>query len=216
MPTRALFAACCLALLFSSYGIAADVDVPVPALHDGGLAGGVPAGGVVADGVLADGGLAAGALAAPQAVAQGYGAYAPYQAYGYAPYAAGGYGYLPFAAGIYGDSLYSGQAGGWQPGGYQGRVGSPYYYSASGYGGSGYGGSGYAGYGGYGGQGGYAAPIMASPYAAYGGGLYDDHFGPGFYRNSEYGHYRFPYYSYRRPWYFPGPASYNRDTNLPW
>jgi len=42
------------------------------------------------------------------------------------------------------------------------------------------------------------------------------HFGPGYYRSGEYGHFRFPYYSYRRPWYHPGFAGYNRDTNLPW
>lgn len=68
----------------------------------------------------------------------------------------------------------------WQPGGYENRIGSPYYYSAPG----------------------------ADPYTY--------HFGPGFYRSGEYGHYRFPYYSYRRPWYYPGQPVYNRDTNLPW
>lgn len=49
-----------------------------------------------------------------------------------------------------------------------------------------------------------------------GGDPYQYHFGPGYYRSSEYGHFRFPYYSYRRPWYHPGFAGYNRDTNLPW
>ncbi len=38
----------------------------------------------------------------------------------------------------------------------------------------------------------------------------------GFHRHSDHAHYRFPYYSYRRPWYHPGHASYNRDTNYPW
>lgn len=99
------------------------------------------------------------------------------------------------------------------------------------------GGGGYApGYGGYGYNAGYgygaAAPVYGAPgyagvsfYGAgngagigggYGGDPYYNHFGPGVYRNSDAGHYRFPYYSYRRPWYYPGHPSYNRDTNLPW
>ena len=48
------------------------------------------------------------------------------------------------------------------------------------------------------------------------GDPYQDHFGPGFHRHSLYGHYRYPYYNYRAPWYFPGRAVYNRDTNLAW
>lgn len=48
------------------------------------------------------------------------------------------------------------------------------------------------------------------------GNPYYDHFGPGFQRHSLHGHYRFPYYNYRAPWYYPGRAVYNRDTNLPW
>jgi Fur family ferric uptake transcriptional regulator len=48
-------------------------------------------------------------------------------------------------------------------------------------------------------------------------GLISRHnFGPGYYRHSEGGHYRFPYYTYRAPWYFPGHPIYNRDTNRPW
>ena len=46
--------------------------------------------------------------------------------------------------------------------------------------------------------------------------IYAAHFGPGFYRANEGGHYRFPYYSYRRPWYYPGPPVYNRNTDLVW
>ena len=99
--------------------------------------------------------------------------------------------------------------GHWQPGGYEGRIGSPYYYqetptyglmtSSYGYGyGGGYAAYGYAGYG------------------SYGGDPYTTHFGPGYYRNHEHGHYRFPYYSYRRPWYYPGHPVYNRDTNFAW
>lgn len=75
----------------------------------------------------------------------------------------------------------------WAPGGYEARVGSPaYYHDPSG------------------GQ--YV--VTGEPYY--------DHFGPGFQRNSIHGHYRFPYYNYRAPWYFPGRAVYNRNTNFAW
>lgn len=88
----------------------------------------------------------------------------------------------------------------------------------------------YGGYGGYafgglyGTPGGYEARI-GSPYHYYDpnggqyvvtGNPYDDHFGPGFHRESLHGHYRFPYYNYRAPWYYPGRAVYNRDTNFAW
>lgn len=87
---------------------------------------------------------------------------------------------------------YSGSAVGmagphWAPGGYEGRTGSPVYYHDP-----------------AGGQ--YV--VTGNPYY--------DHFGPGFHRDSLYGHYRFPYYNYRAPWAFPGRAVYNRDTNLAW
>lgn len=88
----------------------------------------------------------------------------------------------------------------WAPGGdmVNGmRVGSPYYWSAPS-------GAGY--FNGGMGNGGY--PGGVNPY--------NYHFGPGFHRNQDMGHYRFPYYSYRRPWYHPGYPSYNRDTNYPW
>lgn len=75
----------------------------------------------------------------------------------------------------------------WAPGGYEPRSGSPYYYHDP-----------------NGGQ--YV--VTGDPYF--------DHFGPGFHSHSLYGHYRFPYYTYRAPWYYPGRAVYNRDTNLPW
>ena len=79
--------------------------------------------------------------------------------------------------------------GGNLPGGPYGQVGSPYYYT----------------------------PQTYDPAANFSGAdPYTLHFGTGYYRNAEYGHHRFPYYSYRRPWYFPGHPSYNRDTNLPW
>jgi hypothetical protein len=42
------------------------------------------------------------------------------------------------------------------------------------------------------------------------------HFGPGYHRYTMEGHVRYPYYSYRRPWYTPGHPSFNRDLNLPW
>lgn len=86
--------------------------------------------------------------------------------------------------------------GHWQPGYYGQYSGSPYFYNTH-------------------------APVgglqrsRVSTYTA-GADPYTYHFGPGFYRHSEHGHYRFPYYSYRRPWYYPGFAGYNRDTNLPW
>ncbi|MEX0702674.1 MAG: hypothetical protein WD069_11310 [Planctomycetales bacterium] len=118
---------------------------------------------------------------------------------------------------IVADGYGAGGPGYWQPGGYEGRIGSPYYYSAPGAGrqywygamaGAPHHAAYVPGYGGWdsGPGGGYGAP--GDPYAA--------HFGPGFQRHSNYGHYRFPYYSYRRPWYFPGPAVWNRDTNFAW
>jgi hypothetical protein len=96
-----------------------------------------------------------------------------------------------------GDGYVAQRQGYWQPGGYEGRIGSPYYYSAQG----------------------VANGRVSSPYGvgyAAGGDPYSRHFGPGFYRHAEYGHNRFPYYSYRRPWYTPGHPVYTRDTNLPW
>lgn len=75
----------------------------------------------------------------------------------------------------------------WAPGGYEARIGSPgYYFDPTG------------------GQ--YV--LTGNPYY--------DHFGPGFQRYSIHGHYRFPYYNYRAPWYFPGRAVYNRNTNFAW
>ena len=75
---------------------------------------------------------------------------------------------------------------------------------------------------GYGG-GGYHAGMGGPGTVQYGGTVYGagiqpyyKHFGSGYYRHSEAGHLRFPYYSYRAPWYFPGPAVFNRGTNLPW
>ncbi len=57
---------------------------------------------------------------------------------------------------------------------------------------------------------------MAGGSGGPGGDPYNYHFGPGYYRSGEYGHFRFPYYSYRRPWFFPGFPGFNRDVNLPW
>ena len=73
------------------------------------------------------------------------------------------------------------------PGGYEARIGSPYHYFDP-----------------SGGQ--YVTT----------GNPYTDHFGPGYHRHSLHGHYRFPYYNYRAPWYYPGRAVYNRDTNFAW
>lgn len=107
------------------------------------------------------------------------------------------------------------------------RVGTPYYWSGSspytGYSPGGYGAAGpYGetlpaeyGYGSYG-NGGYGGYGIPGGYSARTGDPYMEHFGPGYYRQGDYGHFRFPFYSYRRPWYFPGQPSYNRDTNFPW
>lgn len=73
------------------------------------------------------------------------------------------------------------------PGGYEGRIGSPYHYHS---------------------PSGGRFVVTGDPYY--------DHFGPGYHRHSLYGHYRFPYYNYRAPWYYPGRAVYNRDTNFAW
>jgi hypothetical protein len=76
----------------------------------------------------------------------------------------------------------------WQPGGFEARIGTPRYYSVP-----------------------YTRTIesfAADPYIT--------QFSAGFYREAEYGHFRFPHYSYRRPWYFPGPPTYVRDTNVRW
>lgn len=115
-------------------------------------------------------------------------------AYGMTPYA---YGSVPMADGTvpnaYGTTPQpypaTGDAQGphWAPGGYEPRVGSPAYYHDP-----------------AGGQ--YV--VTGDPYY--------DHYGPGFQRNSLHGHYRFPYYNYRAPWYYPGKAVYNRNTNFAW
>ncbi len=110
------------------------------------------------------------------------------------------YGISPgsMSAAAYGGSQYSyggpGSAGigdtsgpHWAPGGYEARVGSPAYYHDP-----------------------------AGGQYVNSGNPYNDHFGPGFQRSSLHGHYRFPYYNYRAPWYYPGKAVYNRDTNFAW
>ncbi len=118
--------------------------------------------------------------------------------YGNAPY---GYGNAPYgyasspgslsatATGTYPQSYgdYASAGPHWAPGGYEPRIGSPAYYHDP-----------------AGGQ--YV--VTGDPYY--------DHFGPGFQRSSLHGHYRFPYYNYRAPWYFPGRAVYNRNTNFAW
>lgn len=133
--------------------------------------------------------------------------------------------------------------GGYPPGGYERRIGKPYYWSVPGgtvpldsfaaRGSRGYdagagrpapaagcscqkgetsgGEVGWVG-GGPGPLAHVAAPVPAGP----AGDPYTYHFGPGFYRSNEFGHYRFPYYSYRRPWYDVGHPVRVRDTNLPW
>lgn len=65
----------------------------------------------------------------------------------------------------------------------------------------------------------YATPVMPNPYA-YGNGYesYGDiaggyqaagWYGPMMNGRGEMGHIRLPYYSYRRPWYYPGQPSFN-------
>ena len=73
-----------------------------------------------------------------------------------------------------------------------------------------------------------AMPVMSPPPCAtcggMGGGLrpaamaaYSQAFPGGYYRTgAEAGMYHFPYYSYRRPWYFPGQPSFHRSTDLVW
>jgi hypothetical protein len=108
----------------------------------------------------------------------------------------------------------------WQPGGYEGRIGSPYFYSVpvAGYGSPGQGQFGRCGVDGRNIVG-YGYGYQSAYYGGSGWMGYDPytyHFGPGYYRYAEHGHFRFPYYSYRRPWYHPGPAVFNRDTNFAW
>ena len=70
----------------------------------------------------------------------------------------------------------------------------------------------------------YAAPTAHVPLQLYPSMIYAPtyidaytaHFGAGLYRYGESGHHRFPYYSYRRPWYFPGHPTFNRNTNFVW
>jgi hypothetical protein len=108
----------------------------------------------------------------------------------------------PGVPGYYGDTVVPGFDAGpkaWQPGGYEARSGRPYYYTVPG----------------------RNKPLYSvhqySPTRwAIDHSAYQYHFGPGYYRHAEGGDYRFPYYTYRAPWYFPGHPIYNRDTNRPW
>lgn len=166
----------------------------------------------------------------------------PEPAYAYMPPGAiGAYGYDGYAAGS-GDWW-----GFWPPGGYDARVGSPYYYrpttlgpqgafpyaadpyAAEGmfppygpapYGPDAYGPDAYGpapfGPAPYGPPALAPAPFAGDPALMGAGDPYEYHFGPGFQRHETVGHYRFPYYNYRAPWYFPGHAVFNRDTNFPW
>lgn len=60
---------------------------------------------------------------------------------------------------------------------------------------------------------GYAGRGLSPAAAA----AYEQAFGPGLYRTgAEVGQYHFPYYSYRRPWYFPGQPSFHRSTDYVW
>ncbi|WP_299462514.1 hypothetical protein [uncultured Gimesia sp.] len=106
----------------------------------------------------------------------------------------------------------------WLPNNVVPQVGSPYYYSATQGPGGTYGMTApkvgiQAGQTWFGGQ---NEANVGMQNQALSQDPYTKHFGPGFYRSNEYGHYRFPSYSYRRPWYNPGAPTYNRDTNYRW
>lgn len=103
------------------------------------------------------------------------------------PGSPGGYGATAMGTGPTAYDDYNSAGPHWAPGGYEARVGSPVYYHDP-----------------AGGQ--YS--VTGNPYY--------DHFGPGFQRDQLHGHYRFPYYNYRAPWYYPGRAVYNRNTNFAW
>ena len=67
------------------------------------------------------------------------------------------------------------------------------------------------------------APLNATCCGGPGGGWspaaasYSQAFPGGFYRGGpEAGMSHFPYYSYRRPWYFPGQPSFHRSTDYVW
>jgi len=128
----------------------------------------------------------------------------------------GGYAYGGSAGPSYnygsGSGVWGAGTGGYAYGGYAGGGFGP-----GGFGGYGVGGPSYNGGLAYGyGPGGYGPGGVAAFPGGMPGNPYMYHFGPGFYRNQEAGHYRFPFFSYRRPWYFPGHPSYSRDTNIPW
>ena len=60
-----------------------------------------------------------------------------------------------------------------------------------------------------GGMGGGLSPAAAASYGqAFPGGYYRG--------GAEAGMHHFPYYSYRRPWYFPSQPSFHRSTDLIW
>ncbi len=106
----------------------------------------------------------------------------------------------------------------WLPNNIAPQVGTPYYYSATQGAGGTYGMTGPS-VGIHGGQtwfGGYQSADTGNQARGLSSNPYTRHFGPGFYRSNEYGHLRFPSYSYRRPWYNPGAPTYNRDTNYRW
>ena len=99
----------------------------------------------------------------------------------------GGYAGSAYGSMMNGFTDYEGAGPHWAPGGYEARVGSPAYYHDP----------------------------AGGEYVVTGNPDYD-HFGPGFQRHSLHGHYRYPYYNYRTPWYYPGRAVYNRNTNFAW
>ncbi len=53
------------------------------------------------------------------------------------------------------------------------------------------------------------APVVQAPLYDLMNAGYVGQFGPLFNARGEAGHIRYPYYSYRRPWYYPGQPSFN-------
>ena len=53
------------------------------------------------------------------------------------------------------------------------------------------------------------APVFQAPLYDVLNAGYAGQFGPLFNARGEAGHIRYPYYSYRRPWYYPGQPSFN-------
>lgn len=62
---------------------------------------------------------------------------------------------------------------------------------------------------------GVSATLMMAPAATHAQSAMDSSFAPLTNARGESGHVRYPYYSYRRPWYFPGQPSFNVTIDGP-